>query len=581
MTALPAPAFADRRAVALGLLLVLALRLIHLRYAVAGPLTWQLGADEHFYYTFGQDVLSGRGGMTELFAFMDPLYGYMVGAILALGAGAFPMYLVQIAADVGTAYGLYRIACELGAPRAGLLAMLVYAVTGTAIAYTAALLKATWVAGYLVWWSYFALRLLRPGGHARWAAFGMFCGIGIALRANLLLLLPAWAVVTAWLLRARRPPWRALTVSATWMAAGLALPLALLVARNVAISGKWSPMPNNGGIVLHQLYNPDNPQSRAGAPRFVRHYSGPIDIWTDYAAEARRRHPGAMTPQAVDRYWRGIGTRYVFEHPAQSVGNAVRKLREASAYPEVPNTRNYVDERIVSPLLRALPLPFGWLFALGLPGLILAIARDRRALLVAVPLAVGAVTIAVFFAEDRFRFNVIGGFVFGTAVWMEAAWRWIVERRWSHVIAAVAISALLGTWSVVQARLLLPDFPSDWQRLAWGYLKSGQPREAHRLIDHAVRAGTPGAHELLGYLFLQDRRWREAAAAYEIALRQRDDKHTLWHNYGIALQRIGRSDASLHAARTALRLDPGNAAYRRRVEELSSVPQSGETSPLE
>ncbi|TKR34182.1 hypothetical protein FCE95_07940 [Luteimonas gilva] len=561
---------ASRRSVALALLAVLALRLLHMHFAIAGPLTWHLGPDEDFYRRFGMDVASGGGGLTDEFAFMDPLYGYIVGAVLKLAGNLFPLYLLQILVDCATAFGLYRIACEFRSPRAGIVAMFVYAATGTAIAYTMSILKATWVACFIVYWMYAALWLLKRPGAKSYAAFGLWCGVGVALRANLLLLVPLAIVALAWLRwrdgeRRIAPQAR----DACALLAGLALPLLLLAARNHAISGNFSPMPNNGGIVLHQLYNPDNPQSRAGVPHFVRRYSAPGEIWQEYRNEAERRAGHPLKAHEVNAYWKGVATGYLVSHPWQSLGNAVRKLREFSAYPEVPNTRNYGDERLVSPLLRALPLPFGWLFALGVPGLFWLLRRDRRAVLLFAPLLMGLFTIAVFFAEDRFRFNIIGPFVLGAAFWLVAFYDLIRQRLWSKLAMALAVSALLGVWTVAQARLLIPAFPSDWSRLAWGYLKSGQAAKAKDVLDRIAAADpqTIGLDEFRGYLALTGKRYEEAAQHYANAVRQRADRHEVWHNYSLALEETGHLEEALAAEAHAEQLSPAKE-YRLRIADL-------------
>ncbi|HJR74834.1 MAG TPA: glycosyltransferase family 39 protein [Luteimonas sp.] len=558
-----------RRSVALALLVVLLLRLLHMHFAIVGPLTWQLGPDEDFYRRFGMDVAFGGGGLTDEFAFMDPLYGYIVGGVLKAAGGLFPLYPLQILVDCATAFGLYRIACELRSPRAGIVAILLYAVTGTAIAYTMSILKATWVACFIVYWMYAALVLLRRPGLRTYAAFGLWCGIGVALRANLLLLVPLGIAALAWLRWREGDGIAAIVRDAAALLVGLALPLALLAARNHAISGHFSPMPNNGGIVLHQLYNPNNPQSRAGVPHFVRRYSAPGEIWAEYRKEAERRAGHPLKAHEVNAYWKGEATQYLVSHPWQSLVNGVRKLREFSAYPEVPNTRNYGDERLVSPLLRALPLPFGWLFALGVPGLIWLLRRDRRAVLVFAPLLMGMFTIAVFFAEDRFRFNIVGPFVLGAAFWLEALWRMASERRWRMLALGLAISGLLGAWSIVQARLLIPPFPSDWSRLAWGYLKSGQTVKARGVLDK-IAGNDPqavGLEEFRGYLALTGKRYEEAVQHYENAVRQRTDRHEVWHNYSLALEETGRVEEALAAEAHAEQLSSAKA-YRLRIADL-------------
>lgn len=565
----PAAPHPSGRTVGLALAAVLLLRLLHLHFAIAGPLTWYLGPDEDFYRAFGMDVAFGSGGLTEVFAFMDPLYGYIVGAVLKLtGGGLFPLYLLQIVVDCAAAYGLYRIACELRHPRAGIVAMLVYAVTGTAIAYTMSVLKATWVACFIVYWIYAALLVLRRPGWRAYAAFSAWCGIGVALRANLLLLVPLAIAALGWL------RWRdgernvsAFSRDVISMLAGLALPLLLLAARNHVISGNFSPMPNNGGIVLHQLYNPDNPESRAGVPRFVRRYSTPVEIWQEYKQEAERRAGHPLKAHEVNHYWRDDAVAYLTAHPWQDLRNGFRKLREFSAYPEVPNTRNYNDERRASPLLAFLPLPFGWLFALGVPGLAWLLWRDRRAVLVLAPLAMGLFTVAVFFAEDRFRFNIIAPFVLGTAIWLEALWRAASTRQWRKLLIALVVTALLGAWTITQARLI-PPYPSDWSRFAWGYLKSGQRQKAEEVVSEAAARDphAAGVDELRGYLALNDKRFAEAADFYRHALQLRV-RPELLHNYSLALEGDGKIEEALAVAAAADQMQ-SNRDSRIRIAEL-------------
>lgn len=559
----------SRRAVAWALGFTLLVRLIHLFFALRSPLTFQPGPDEAYYIAFGQDVAHGTGGLQPVFGFMDPLYGYLVGAVLRTTGSLLPLYLLQIALDTATGYALFRIATHLGRPRAGVVAIVLYGVTGTAIAYTASVLKSTCDVAFLTWWMFALLRALDAPGVRRWVAFGAFCGIGVALRSNLLLMTPL-ALAVAWF--CTRRPRRAsewVSFSAAVMA-GLALPLALLAARNHASSGGWSPLPTNSGIVLHQLYNEENPEARSAVPSFVGRYTAPFDIWRGYAREAERRAGHPVRAHEVSRYWGREARAYLLAHPAQDARNAIRKLREFSAYPEVPNTRNYGDERLFSPVLRALPLPFGWLFALGVPGLALSLRRDRRTLVLLAPVAMGLATIAVFFAEDRFRFDIISPFVLGAAIWIVAGVDAIRARQWRPLLLGAVASLLLGAWSIAQARLLIPPFPSDWQRITWGYIRSGRGADAERVLREVerTRPEAPGLDELRGFLALRAGQPREAAMYLERAIERRPDVVASWQNLGLALERLGAPDQALAAAIQADVLDPNAENAMRRGDVL-------------
>jgi len=470
------------------------------------------------------------------------------------GGSVFPMYVLQIIVDCSTAYALCVLGREFDRPRVGMLAALLYAFVGPAMSFSTMLLKATWVAAYIAWWMVAILRTIRSRHKAAWILFGIYCGIGIALRANLLLL-TALVPVLVPMLRDHRAEFRHSLVwcGSAWLF-GLALPLLLLGWRNAQVSGGWSPLPNNGGVVLHQLYNAGNPQSRQGAPTFVR-YGEPSEIWRGYAAEAERRLHRSLTPTQVDHYWRGEAEHYMRTHVSQSLGNTMRKLREFCAYPEQPNNRSYDDERLFSPVLRILPQPFGWLLALGLPGLLWFTWRDRRGLLLLAPVAVGVFTIMVFFAEDRFRFNIITPFVFGAAIWLAQLAAWWRTRKWSHLGTSLLISAALGLWSVVQARAI-SETPTNWQRIVWGYLNSGRRAEAERWLDQArARPRDAAAVDVFtGYLALQDHDYRAAILAYQHALPLGLGGHESWHKYSLALEHEGQLQAALAAEQQAWRL---------------------------
>ncbi|GAB2493890.1 hypothetical protein GCM10027084_03880 [Pseudoxanthomonas sangjuensis] len=562
----PVPHDRDRRTALAVLALVALLRFVHLLYALQSPLTFQIGPDEDYYRRFGLDVAFGSGGMTPEFGFMDPLYGYLLGLSFKLAGGVFPIYLLQVATDVGTAFALILIAREFGRPKIGLVAAAIYAALGPAMAFTMMLLKTTLVTAWLAWWVWFALRVSRTSRLLPWLGFGLYCGIGVALRANLLLMaVLALAILPA--LRWRDLPHARLACACALFLFGLSLPLAALTARNVAATGRWSFVPTNGGVVLHQLYNPENPLSRSGFPSFVR-YRHPSEVQRAYAAEAQRRTGHPLDAGQVERYWRSRATSYILAHKWQSVRNGLRKLGEFSAYTEVPNNRTYRDEQRFSPLLKALPQPFGWLFALGVPGLLLLVRQQARGWLVLAPVSMGLFTIAVFFAEDRFRSNIVAPFVLGTAFWAAWLYEWMRARRWSAVSLGFAASLLLGAVSIWQAARIAP-VATNWLRIANGYVLLGDRANALRALDEAERS-QPGAadpHELRGLIALQGGDYAVARRELESGLRLRRDRHEVWHNYSLVLEHDGETEAALAAEARAEALLP-LPDYRLRMGDL-------------
>lgn len=535
----------------------LVLRLLHLAFAIDSPLTYQLGPDEDFYLRFGRDVAFGCGGMSPEFAFMDPLYGYLLGGLFRVGGGSlFLLFLVQALLDVLTTWMVYRIGRRVGLRKGALLAAGIYAAIPLSIMYTTTVLKPVWVSAFTAAWMLAGLRAEASSRPRDAAWFGLLTGLGVALRANLLLLVPLIAAPLILKHRHRWPamPWRPFAA----FVLALSLPLFMLGARNANVSGNWSITPNNGGIVLHQLYNPDNPLSVNGGPRFV-HYGHPAEIWRNYAAEAVRRNGADMRPKQIDAYWRGEAIDYMLANPGHVLTVVARKAGEYAAWTDAPNNRSMHDESRFSPVLRWLPLRFPLLLVAGLAGLV-AMLRDRReGVWLWLPVLATVFTFAVFFPETRFRVGALPSLAVGTAFLIE---RWRTDRK-RHIIIATLVAA--GAWSL-WASLHVSAPAHNWQRMAWGYIKSHRIDAARTLLDD-IDVNTVGRSEFDGYFALVEKRYADAAEAYEHALCERPGRHEVLDNLSQAYEGLRRLDAAIAAQRRACALSP-RPEYRLRLAYL-------------
>lgn len=547
-----------------------ALRIVHLSSALRSPLTFQPGPDEDFYFRFGQAVATGIGSGSPEFAFMDPAYGYILGLIFKLtGPGLFAVYSLQILLDTATAYCIFLVGRELDRPRAGLIGALLYGLTCTAVLFSTTLLKATWVSSYMVLWVLFAAALLKTRKAYTWLLFGMLCGYGVALRGNLVLMALFAAILLPWLnvVQAKRPVVES-ALRSVLLLVGLALPLALLGLRNYHISDSFSPLPNNGGVVLHQVYNAENPRSLSTIPSFVN-YSNPSDIWRGYSREAEARLGHRLTPREVSQYWRGQAVEYIESHPADVIRNMARKLSEFVAYTEVPNNRSLGEERLFSPVLKALPSPFGWLFALGIPGIVLLTARDRRGLLLVAPILCTAITVAIFFAEDRFRFHAVPALALGAGAFVEDLYGWLRSHQPRKWVLGLVASTLLGGSSVLLAGRQ-PEPKITWERITWGYLKMGKMGEAKALATKIAleQPGNPSIQEALGYIAATEGNYPIAEERYRRATQLKPDSHVAHYNLARMLVKIGQEREAASEAAIALRIAP-LPEYQKLLDDLT------------
>lgn len=529
-----------RRALIVILGTCLLVRVLHLVAAVNSPFLYHPGPDEDYYLRFGAWMAGLAPGDPGEFAFMDPAYGFILGGIFKLlGHSKASVLVLQAVLDTLTCLLIALSGRELGRPRAGLIGASIYALTATAVMYSATFLKASWVANALILWVFLGLVLARKGSAWTWLLFGLYCGYCVALRSNLVLLLPAALLLLPWAQGSMNPHQRVRFQGIALLVGGMAIPLLALSLRNAELSDKFSPLPNNGGTVLHQVYNADNPRAESWYPPFAA-YSNPTDIVKGYAAEARRRTATDLDAGDVDAYWREEALRYMRSNPVAVAASMGRKALEFAAHTEVANNRSLTEERLFSPVLRTLPSPFGWLFALGIPGMLLLVWQDRRGWLILAPLAVVILTFSVFFAEARFRFHAVPLLALGSGVLTDQLLiLFRTERHKSLVLLGtlVLLFAAVSAWATRQ----VPDSGVSWDAIAWGYIKMGDLPAAEQVLEseHPGMEITDKWEEALGLLHWSQGNFAASADHYRRATELNPASHVAHFNLALALQRTG------------------------------------------
>jgi len=131
----------------------------------------------------------------------------------------------------------------------------------------------------------------------------------------------------------------------------------------------------------------------------------------------------------------------------------IEKLKNFIAFKETGDNRFFNEEAIFSPIIRFLPTPFGFLFALGLPGLILLTVRNR---IYSLPIIIAVTSVTATFiilvATARFRTHGLPLFAVGIGVFITAIIDWKNIGKYI-IVSAIILSVFLGTltlWSEKQ-----------------------------------------------------------------------------------------------------------------------------------
>jgi hypothetical protein len=438
------------------------------------------------------------------------------------------------------------------------------------------LLKETWVASFFTWWVAGALIVLESNRRRAWLAFGFFCGLGVALRSTslgmgiLALLLPFWPGASFPRSSLARAKFAALG------GVGLALALLPWALRNQAAYGSFTPLPHNGGIVLHQIYNEDNTNASIWIPGFVN-YLHPTEIWRGYASEASRRTRQSLSPAKIDGYWRDAAFDYMKQHPGIVLRDIALKGVEFLSATEIPNNRSSIEERLFSPVLRVLPPPTPWLLGMGLAGLLWLAWTDRRWVIVAAPIMLAWVTFAVFWAEDRFRFHALGVLALCSGYWIDRIAAAIREpRRWqpfafaSVAVATIGISFYLGSSS--------PPPLVRWDHIVWGYIKMGKSGEARSIAQRVIGEQPDNAAmlEALGLISASAGQYSDAQAYLSRAIALRPRSHIAHYNLARVFLAVGDRAAAEREAQVALALAP-SPDYEALLEQIQHTDANAAT----
>jgi 4-amino-4-deoxy-L-arabinose transferase-like glycosyltransferase len=536
------------------LILAFFLRILHLASSASNPMTYSPGADETFYLDFGKNVAQGQFGLNAEFVFMDPLYGYFIGFInLVTGENLFVIYFFQILFDVFTVWVVYTISKILWDQRAGLIAALFYALTSTAIFYTTTILKPTLVACYVALWVLLTIRIPKSKRSIAWFGYGCLLGLGIALRSNLLLL----TIISFFYIPFSHYINKSETkifIKMFFLFIGFILFASILATRNKHITDHWSILPPNGGIVLHQIYNTDNPKSVHFVPDFVS-YRSPSEILNGYKNEAHKRLGRELSIYEVSDYWRDQALSYITLNPKITFNNILRKSKEFISYKEIGNNRFFYEEAMFSPILQTLPQPFGWLFALGCPGLILLFMRHKTASLPVIFAVIAIFTTFVFFiAAARFRSHGLPLFAIGSGVYIAAILNW-KKTGINKTISIIFLSIFLGLISIWNGKNYINE-TSSLMEFAWGYIKMGQTAQAIKYAQQQIREvpEDAGPYELLGYIALNEKNYQDAILFYSTATQLSPQHHISQYNLALSLNKTKQYEESLVAIDSAINI---------------------------
>ena len=364
--------------------------------------------------------------------YQDPLYPYLVGLTYCV-AGTKPEYVLGWQALLGvlSIVLVWHLTRRYFGEVAGLVAGCLAVLGGPLAFYELLLLRDSVIVftGLLLIW--LLDRALARGGWARFAALGFAVGVACLLKSTFLLVAVVLAVALAVHAGAG---WRTAVRPIAALAAGFAVALAPLAARNTAVgvpplslatSGPLTFLSSNDARYLPEVgFGIDTPL----LARFLGDTSGG---WVPSITTSLQSHTiasyGALVWGKWDRVWHWY---------------------------EIPNNENYYYMARQVKMIGRLPVTFGVVAPLALVGLVLAVRRRRDVWPLYLLAATALAPMLIFYVLARFRLPLeTAALPFAAFTVVEIA-KWIEARQFGRSAVAIASLVLIAAWT---GRALAPN----------------------------------------------------------------------------------------------------------------------------
>lgn len=371
---------------------------------------------------------------------------------------------------------------------------------------------------------------------------GVLWGLSAIATPNLLLTVP---LVLFWSLRRTGR-----IVAPALFLLGVTLPIALVAARNLAVSGEMVLISSNGGINFYIGNNPD--------------YDRTIRIRPGGGFERLAQEPenlGIVGAAAKSRYFVSRAWAFIAGYPGAALRLYLRKGIDLVAGREIPRNQDQYVYRGGSSLLALLlwragiAFPFGVVAPLALAG---ACAGPRpppaaRSLLLMIAAAY-AVSILLFFPTDRYRLPLVP-----IAALFAGACLGAPRTTWRRpaFIAALLAGVVLFNLDAFRAGERYPE--EEALNHATALRVKGRLEEARAEYRRAlaIQPGRIDAYNALASMAAQEGNWQEAADLYRELVDLAPDFADARHSLGQAYLALGRREEARHEWRIAVSLAPG------------------------
>ena len=496
-----------------------AVRLFHIWQLKPTPFFDTLLGDANGYDQWAQRLAAGDWIGSEVF-YQAPLYPYFLGVVYAIfGRDLLIVRVIQALIGSASCVLLGLAGQRLFSKRVGMAAGLALALWAPAIFFDSLLQKSVLDMFFMCLSLWLIARIVADSGASGFSRIVL--GTSMALlslsRENGLLLV---AVVAVWL-------WVSEQRRILYFVAGLVLVFTPVVIRNYSIDHRFYLTTSQFGSNFYIGNNP-NADGTYASIRFGRGSPEYERIDAKEVAEQSVGH--SLAPAEVSSFWFGKAMDFITSQPGTWLKLEGRKVRLLFNRSEMIDTEAQESYAEFSTPLRVLGwfTHFGILVPLAVIGLIATWADRRRLWIIYALMFTYAASVVMFYVFARYRYPLVPLLLlFATAPF---------DLRVRNDIAHSLAQGNSRKWLAAAAVLVVAIF-ANWPALNPTLMK-------------AITENN------LGTALLDQKRYDEAIAHHQRAIRLRPDYALGYNNLGAAQRAAGRLDDAIASYRKALEIMP-------------------------
>jgi len=412
--------------------------------------------------SLGDDITPGRILWRRWLGrqyYQEPFYPYLLAFMYGvLGVDHRCMLVLQMVLGVLSVILMYRITLRHFGPAVAVCAGLLAAVYTPTLTYEGLLLRDAWLVFFALWIVDLTEIAFARSKLGWWALLGLVIGLATLTKGTYAVYFVGLLVmlsVDLW------RDLRALAARAAVLTLGIIVTMLPVVARNIIVGAPPLPSAGNAGIAFILLGN--------GLYRWEA--SNPVE--TEVVAPIMGETECKFLPAV-------IATLKTHSSVWSVIWMTISKFDATFHWWERPDNVSSYFYDVYAPILRWLPLHFGFLAAPGLVGLVLAVRRFHRLRILYLMVAAMLIPMVAFTPIGRYRLPLAAVLIPFVAFCVVQVVRWFRDRQWRTAAVTTVVVLILALWTNRSLPTGIPLARGCDYAATFGYYYQGPAQQAIR-----------------------------------------------------------------------------------------------------